>query len=764
VRDRCNDVLFAAIPLNRVEREQDAADETRSWPGGVMARSARLIRGLGLDGELACAGHVGFDPDGRVNYDFELRLEHGIAQPTQSLAGAMGAAGILWPAGFSLEEVSGRVQVSRDGVRIDHFTGQHEPMMLSAEGMVDLHDENTDTRIDVTIKDMPIGAYVINLAPPEQMDRAKALWDRYEPHGTFGATLNYSAALNTGESTRMSVYPSNLTVLLDQQRIGVQRTSGDLLLEGGRMEFANLSVDLSAGEQRSDGHLTISGQYNLSNQAETTPMRGSWVEGRFESPLITEVLHLMGEDQAALDYKTFQPSGSFDATFSMTPGAGDRPADFLVSVQPRAAAITVNQTPIYAEFEKGQVVVSPGVITLHDIAGRHAGGSFAGAGAIKTTSPIDVDVSLSYDGRLVSGQVLALLPEAAREALRGIQFNDGGPSRLTDGRIHLMEAANNIAQSTGSEAVALGAQSDPVPDEQESLWAGKWITEFTGKIETRDASFVAGLPFTELDGVFDLAVKHQPGSAPQLNLYASTTHMRVLGQELKDGCWPVELTDNGQVVSIPWFRANASSGVIDGQARFGMGDHPEYQAQVNLVGIPLEGFRKPSADDSASADSSKSASDSTPPSGEVYASIGISGLRDEPASRVGRGVIRVLNGRMASVPLLMQMVKLTQFTAPVVGEFNGANIEMYLKGDRVIFEHILFESTLGNNALLQLIGEGEMNFDTLELNTRFRSRGGVAVVRDIVGGVSDQLYQIEVTGPLSDPKARVIALPGMSNK
>src|SRR5204862_5650356 len=127
----------------------------------------------------------------------------------------------------------------------------------------------------------------------------------------------------------------------------------------------------------------------------------------------------------------------------------------------------------------------------------------------------------------------------------------------------------------------------------------------------------------------------------------------------------------------------------------------------------------------------------------------------------GRAIVRVLHGKMASVPLLMQIVKLTQFTAPVVGELNGANIEMYLKGDRVVFEHILFESTLGNNALLQLIGEGEMNFDTLELNTRFRSRGGVALVRDIVGGVSDQLYQIEVTGPLGDPKARVVPLPGI---
>jgi hypothetical protein len=34
-------------------------------------------------------------------------------------------------------------------------------------------------------------------------------------------------------------------------------------------------------------------------------------------------------------------------------------------------------------------------------------------------------------------------------------------------------------------------------------------------------------------------------------------------------------------------------------------------------------------------------------------------------------------------------------------------------------------------------------------------------VRDIVGGVSDQLYVIQATGPLTDPKVSVVALPGI---
>ena len=36
----------------------------------------------------------------------------------------------------------------------------------------------------------------------------------------------------------------------------------------------------------------------------------------------------------------------------------------------------------------------------------------------------------------------------------------------------------------------------------------------------------------------------------------------------------------------------------------------------------------------------------------------------------------------------------------------------------------------------------------------------VPVVADIVAAVSDTLFQVEVTGPIGDPKARFVALPG----
>ena len=50
----------------------------------------------------------------------------------------------------------------------------------------------------------------------------------------------------------------------------------------------------------------------------------------------------------------------------------------------------------------------------------------------------------------------------------------------------------------------------------------------------------------------------------------------------------------------------------------------------------------------------------------------------------------------------------------------------------------------------------------LELDVRLRTKGTLPVVGDIVAAVSDALFQVEVTGPIGDPKARFVALPGIT--
>ena len=96
---------------------------------------------------------------------------------------------------------------------------------------------------------------------------------------------------------------------------------------------------------------------------------------------------------------------------------------------------------------------------------------------------------------------------------------------------------------------------------------------------------------------------------------------------------------------------------------------------------------------------------------------------------------------------------------PVNESLDYADSKFFITGDRVVFERLSLECST-----LQLLGEGEMNFDTFQLNLRFRPRGTFEPLRDIIGGINDQLMAIKVTGTLSDPISTIIALPGLSSK
>jgi len=144
------------------------------------------------------------------------------------------------------------------------------------------------------------------------------------------------------------------------------------------------------------------------------------------------------------------------------------------------------------------------------------------------------------------------------------------------------------------------------------------------------------------------------------------------------------------------------------------------------------------------------------PSGAVYADVTIGGTRGDPAGRRGRGIVRIVGGRVASIPIALQLSQLLQFTIPSDGNLDYAGVDFFIDGDTMLMERILLESSSGNNALLQIFGTGELNLETFDLRAWLQARSGIAVIREIVGEISDSFFRIEVTGTLDKPVPRLI--------
>jgi hypothetical protein len=104
----------------------------------------------------------------------------------------------------------------------------------------------------------------------------------------------------------------------------------------------------------------------------------------------------------------------------------------------------------------------------------------------------------------------------------------------------------------------------------------------------------------------------------------------------------------------------------------------------------------------------------------------------------------------------LRVMQRAALSPPVSGTLDFADVAFYVNGDRIVFERLFMECPT-----LQILGHGEMRLPDFELDLRLRTRGTLPIIRDIVAAVSDVLFEVEVTGNITDPKAKLIALPGM---
>ncbi len=286
---------------------------------------------------------------------------------------------------------------------------------------------------------------------------------------------------------------------------------------------------------------------------------------------------------------------------------------------------------------------------------------------------------------------------------------------------------------------------------------------------TRGAAFQAGVPVDEVNGEFQFRAEQEPELPTRLTIDGTGVELHALGVDLEQGRARIELSEDGGNLLISNVSGTVFDGPISGEARIGLGRDQRFEASFQVAGASLALFRERQqaerAEESAApelaAESAPRLSASEDRPGMLFGGVAISGIRGRPDLLRGRGIVRAIDN-VAQVPIAQQVMQLVNLTWPFTGSLDFAEAEFFIAGRSLTFERILFESTVGDFAPLQLIGEGQLDLPSLELDTRFRSRGGWLIVRDVVGGIGDQLYVISVTGPLHDPQAAIIALPTLS--
>jgi hypothetical protein len=692
-------------------------------------------------------GRIGTRSDGKMTWDFMVSLDGGAAAPNMLLSSEINARDNPWPAGFTLANLKGDVRVRREGVSWDQVSGVNDEATITTSGLIDLRDAGEPDFVTVRLANAQVDRSALNMIAAGSAGRAEELWDRFQPEGRYDALIGYRSDAPAAQAATVTIEPRQITLLAGGQRVPVTGHQGAVRIDRQHAAFDNMLLQiheqqLARAERRDDvvlqdppSQLSVNGSWTFAGEKPSFEIAGDWTSGRFHSPLIPEFLEVIGQQSQADRLREFDPAGVFDMRYQASRGDPDMPPDYRLDVRPHSVEFLLRGTRVSLASESGDITLTPGFVTLDQIVGacrlEDRDARFAVDGGIKTSDPLDAALSIDYQGPLRSSQVVAFLPDAVNNALTALEFRDPGGSTLKQGWLHVRK----------SEAEG-----------------GGWQTEFTGRIETRGAEFVAGLRFSEVDGWVDLDVSHESGRPPRLSAVSRADRAVVLGRTLFALEAPFSFNQAGDAIEIPSAHARSGDGAIAASATVGVGGRRDYRVRVDLAGVPMGSVFTAPPNDSASAAPATAPADRRVP-GKVYGSLSLSGLRGEPASKRGRGIVRVVNGHLSSIPLVLQALQVMQLTLPLSGGLDFADADLYIVGDTAHFEHILFESTVGDSAALQLLGEGTLDLTTMEVTARFRPRSGIAILRDIIGGIGDMLYEIEVTGPLSAPQARVVPLP-----
>ena len=127
----------------------------------------------------------------------------------------------------------------------------------------------------------------------------------------------------------------------------------------------------------------------------------------------------------------------------------------------------------------------------------------------------------------------------------------------------------------------------------------------------------------------------------------------------------------------------------------------------------------------------------------------------------GTGTIQHRNANIYGAPVIVRMLRELRIreTDPDAGMFSSVDVDFRISGLQVFFDSVIFE---GN--ALSMLGDGMMQLDSRQVDLTMKTRLGnrrtqIPIISPIIHGVGDQLIQLRVTGPISDPTVKRVPVP-----
>jgi hypothetical protein len=413
------------------------------------------------------------------------------------------------------------------------------------------------------------------------------------------------------------------------------------------------------------------------------------------------------------------------------------PPGLHAKLRPRDLSVTLRTVPYRLDRVAGTIAVSPGMVRLKDVTGRHGKAALAVSGTGTTDDRPVWNLAVSGQNLLVDDELHRALPPSLAAICDSLKLS--GTLGFTLPRLLYRtgdDASPGVA--TPARGSAPATSTGPAVTQPASPPPG---VEISGAIYLVDAKLDAGVQLEDVNGAINIAeatvrdghLDALKGDVSLDSLSMAARPVRVLKAQMikPSGKSELRLAD---------LQARIAGGDLAGQVTLAFPDDGPSRYTLGLV------VRNADVRELGWESDQKIA-------GRLTASLSLEGSWDKVSERRGRGDVVVAGKDMYHIPLLLGLLQVTNLALPISAPFERGVARYSVEGQRVVFEHVELRS---NNMLMS--GDGNLDFGTRQVNMTFvtDNPGGFQVpfLQDLWRGAQHELLRIHVRGSIQEPKVQ----------
>jgi len=428
-------------------------------------------------------------------------------------------------------------------------------------------------------------------------------------------------------------------------------------------------------------------------------------------------------------FETYQPVGVVDARLDFELGE-DGETEYELFLEPRSLAFDFRDQRWVFPTMTGQVHLVADRLWLEQLTAIEGGEQLAATGMVRFDQLHETTLQITGKGETFGPLLRRFLPAPVVGVMDRMELRGG--------------------YAIPGAVLTVFPEADDQP-----------AVTMDGAVKLIDVSADLGFPVTELNGRFDIRLRHNRDTPwPRLHMDFHLASLRVYDRLIQ----PLRLTlasieGHSDWLSIDRLEGRVYDGTLLGEGRLQLSEpgrlHLELAAQDVKFQPMLYPRGKPGEGDEPRTPE--------PPVGTVDASLSLSGERARPDTREGRGEIAVRNASFYRFPVGMAVLQMINIATPDEA-FEIADVSYVVQGETLILEKVRLDAS-AERKKFELVGRGELQYASREIDLTLVSRNpevwNLGVISEMLSKVKDELISVRITGTLDDPEARAVSLSGL---